>query len=219
MKKSLLGLILLFILFSTFNPKLDNKKNNNLNIKNIEIEGNYFLSDEEVKKKLTYLYDKNLFFINEKKLQNSLNQIGFIDSFHIKKVFPNKLRIKIIEKKPIAILQLKKKKFYISDKGKLFGFVMLEEYENLPTVFGNGKNFYSLYKNLEEIKFPINMVKSFYFFDSGRWDIIMYDEKTIKLPIKDYLSSLKNFMISKENSNFNNYKIFDYRIKDQLILN
>ena len=67
MKKSLLGLILLFILFSTFNPKLDNKKNNNLNIKNIEIEGNYFLSDEEVKKKLTYLYDKNLFFINEKK--------------------------------------------------------------------------------------------------------------------------------------------------------
>ena len=47
----------------------------------------------------------------------------------------------------------------------------------------------------------------------------MYDEKTIKLPIKDYLSSLKNFMISKENSNFNNYKIFDYRIKDQLILN
>ncbi len=219
MKKSLLGLILLFILFSTFNPKLDNKKNNNLNIKNIEIEGNYFLSDEEVKKKLTYLYDKNLFFINEKKLQNSLNQIGFIDSFHIKKVFPNKLRIKIIEKKPIAILQLKKKKFYISDKGKLFEFVMLEEYENLPTVFGNGKNFYSLYKNLEEIKFPINMVKSFYFFDSGRWDLIMYDEKTIKLPIKDYLSSLKNFMISKENSNFNNYKIFDYRIKDQLILN
>ena len=63
------------------------------------------------------------------------------------------------------------------------------------------------------------MVKSFYFFDSGRWDLIMYDEKTIKLPIKDYLSSLKNFMISKENSNFNNYKIFDYRIKDQLILN
>jgi len=31
--------------------------------------------------------------------------------------------------------------------------------------------------------------------------------------------SLKNFMFSRDNSNFNNYKIFDYRIKDQLILN
>ena len=47
----------------------------------------------------------------------------------------------------------------------------------------------------------------------------MHDDKVIKLPIKNYLSSLKNFMLSKANSNFNNYKIFDYRIKDQLILN
>ena len=47
----------------------------------------------------------------------------------------------------------------------------------------------------------------------------MYDEKVIKLPIEDYIFSLKNFMISKDNSNFKNYKIFDYRIKDQLILN
>ena len=63
------------------------------------------------------------------------------------------------------------------------------------------------------------MIRSFYFFESGRWDLIMNDDKVIKLPITNYLSSLKNFMLSKSNNNFNNYKIFDYRIKDQLILN
>ena len=47
----------------------------------------------------------------------------------------------------------------------------------------------------------------------------MYDDKVIKLPNQDYLFSLKNFMKSKNNRNFNNYKIFDYRIKDQIILN
>ena len=47
----------------------------------------------------------------------------------------------------------------------------------------------------------------------------MHDDKVIKLPTKNYLSSLENFMLSKDNTNFNNYKIFDYRIKDQLILN
>jgi len=47
----------------------------------------------------------------------------------------------------------------------------------------------------------------------------MNDDKVIKLPITNYLSSLKNFMLSKSDNNFNNYKIFDYRIKDQLILN
>ena len=47
----------------------------------------------------------------------------------------------------------------------------------------------------------------------------MLDDKVIKLPINDYLTSLKNFMELKKNKNLKNYKIFDYRIKDQLILN
>ena len=98
-------------------------------------------------------------------------------------------------------------------------FINIEIYNDLPTVFGNGENFYSLYQNLQNIRFPLETIKSFYFFDSGRWDLVMYDGKLVKLPIKDYLSSLKNFMLSQADSNFNNYKIFDYRIKDQLILN
>ena len=92
-------------------------------------------------------------------------------------------------------------------------------HKDLPVVFGNGRNFYSLYENLQNIDFPIEMIKSFYFFESNRWDLIMNDSKVVKLPIKDYLLSLQNFMLSKDNSIFNNHKIFDYRIKDQLILN
>jgi len=116
-------------------------------------------------------------------------------------------------------LQNKKKKHYISDKGVLINFVEIDGYNDLPIVFGNGKNFYSLYLDLQSIKFPLETIKSFYFFDSGRWDLIMQNDKIIKLPIKNYLSSLMNFMLSKTNNNFNVYKIFDYRIRDQLILN
>ena len=47
----------------------------------------------------------------------------------------------------------------------------------------------------------------------------MKDENIIKLPIKDYLFSIENYMDLKNEDNFNKYKIFDYRIKDQLILN
>ena len=41
------------------------------------------------------------------------------------------------------------------------------------------------------------MIKSFYFFESGRWDLVMHDDNYINLPIKNYLSSLENFMLSK----------------------
>ena len=42
--------------------------------------------------------------------------------------------------------------------------------------------------------------------------------QTIKLPSKDYIQSLENFIFLKDQANFEKYKIFDYRINQQLIL-
>tara|TARA_X000000368_G_scaffold398687_1_gene368940 strand:+ start:431 stop:1090 length:660 start_codon:yes stop_codon:yes gene_type:complete len=219
MKKSFFGLIILFILLTTYTPKFNFVINSNLNIKTIKIENNSIIEPDAIKKKLNFLYEENLFFLNIKDIEENLRSETFIESFSIKKIYPNTLKLIIVEKTPIAILQNKKKKFYISDKGNLIAFIDINIYNDLPTVFGKGRDFYSLYQDLQNIDFPLDMIKSFYFFESGRWDLIMHDDKVIKLPIKDYLFSLKNFMLSKTNSNFNNYKIFDYRIKDQLILN
>ena len=119
----------------------------------------------------------------------------------------------------MQFFKIKKKKFYISNKGKLINFRNISLYSDLPTVFGSGENFYSLYKELQKIRFPMETLKAFYFFESGRWDLKTVDNKIIKLPVKNYLSSLKNFMNSKEDKSFYNYKIFDYRIQDQIILN
>ena len=219
MKKSLLGLIILFILLTTYTPKFNFIINSNLYIQKIKVENNSIIETDEIKEKLSFLYKENLFFLNIKDIERNLKSETFIESFSIKKIYPNTLKIIIAEKKPIAILHNKKEKFYISNKGDFINFTDIEIYNDLPTVFGNGENFYSLYQNLQNIRFPLETIKSFYFFDSGRWDLVMYDGKLVKLPIKDYLSSLKNFMLSQADSNFNNYKIFDYRIKDQLILN
>ena len=217
MKKSFFGLIILFVLLTTYTPKFN--FNINLNINKIKIENNSIIKSDVIKRKLSFLYEENLFFLNIEDIEKNLKKINFIESFSIKKVYPNTLKLNIVEKKPIAILHDKKEIFYISDKGELINFTKIEVYKNLPTVFGNGKSFLSLYKDLKNINFPLEMIKSFYFFESGRWDLLMLDEKLIKLPIKDHLFSLKNFMSLEIKSKANNYKIFDYRIKDQLILN
>ncbi len=219
MKKSFFGLIILFIFLTTYKPKFDLTIGSDFKIKKIQIVGNSVLDSNEIIKKLSFLYEENLFFLNFKDIKKNLNNETFIESFSLKKIYPNTLNIIVVEKEPIAILNNKKKKFYISNKGDFIDFQNIEKYRNLPTVFGSGKHFYSLYEDLNNIKFPLKSIRSFYFFDSGRWDLETYDHKTIKLPIKNYLISLKNYMDSKNNKNFNNYKIFDYRIKDQLILN
>ena len=219
MKKTLIGLIILFILLTTYTPNFNFIINSNLNIQKVKIENNSVIDSDKIKKKLSFLYEENLFFLNIDDIKENLKDEIFIESFSIKKIYPNKIKLIIVEKKPIAILHNKKKKFYISDKGDLIEFINLEIYNDLPTVFGNGENFYSLFQDLQNIRFPLEMIKSFYFFESGRWDLVMDDDKIIKLPIKDYLVSLKNYMESKKNRNFDKYKIFDYRINDQLILN
>ena len=219
MKRSLFGLIILFIFLTTYTPKFDFTTGSNFSIQKIEIEGNSILDSDEIIQKLNFLYRENLFFLNLKDVEKNLKNETFIESFSLKKIYLNTLKIIIVEKEPIAVLQNKKKKFYISTKGDLIDYQYYERYIDLPTVFGNGKFFYSLYQDLQNIQFPLETIKSFYFFESGRWDLVMHDDKVIKLPIKDYLVGLKNYMESKNNSKFNNYRIFDYRIKNQLILN
>ena len=219
MRKSVYGLILLLILLTTYSPKFGLITNSNLNIQKIIVENNLILDSNKIKERLNFLYKENLFFFKTKNIAENLKNETLIKSFSIKKIYPNTLKLIIVEKNPIAILQNKKKKFYISDQGNLINFIEIKAYSNLPIVFGNGRKFYSLYKDIQSTNFPIEMIKSFYFFESGRWDLILKDDKVIKLPINDQQSSLKNFVLSKSNSNLEKYEIFDYRIKDQLILN
>ena len=162
MKKSLFGLIVLFLLLSTYKPNFNLISNSELNIKKIIIQNNVIVDDRLIKKNLNFLYKKNLFFLNTIDIENELKKEPFVESFSIKKIYPSTLKITIIEKKPVAILQNKKKKFYISNKGKLINFRNISRYSDLPTVFGSGENF-SLYKELQKIRFPMETLKAFIF--------------------------------------------------------
>ena len=56
-------------------------------------------------------------------------------------------------------------------------------------------------------------------YDKSGMAIILENQAVIKLPSNNYLYSLENFLSINEKSIFDKYKIFDYRIRDQLILN
>ena len=79
-------------------------------------------------------------------------------------------------------------------------------------------NFKVFYKDLKKINFPFDQVKKYILLETNRWDLETLDGKTVKLPVENYILSLKNFLIIKKEDNFKNYKVFDYRIVNQLIL-
>ena len=67
-------------------------------------------------KDLFLLYNKNMVFLNVFEINKKLEKKSFIKKLKIKKIYPNRLEIKIIEKKPIAIIIKKKRKFFLDEK-------------------------------------------------------------------------------------------------------
>ena len=218
MKNRLIIALLLLLILSTYKIQNNFNLNSKINIEKIIVENNFVVKEEIIKNKLSFLYGTSPLFLKSGRIESKLNEIEFIDSFKIKKIFPNKLKISIFEKKPIAILQNKKQKKYFTSKGDIINYSYYKEFENLPLVFGNKKSFSIFLKNLKIVNFPLNEVKIFYLFESKRWDVVTKNNQTIKLPIKNYNYSLKNFLEIKDKQNFKKYKIFDYRINNQLIL-
>ena len=217
MKKQRFFALLLLILLTSIYPsqKILSSK---FNLKKIEIINNSILSDKEIKKHLHSIYNKNLILIKSKEIETALKQNSFIESFNIKKKYPNTLKITVFEKKPIVILMNKQNRSYLSDKIDLIEFRNLQKYKDLPYVFGNKNDFKVFYQNLKEINFPLNIIKKYTFYESNRWDIETIDKQLIKLPTKNYSKSLKNYLDLRNKNDFKKYKVFDYRINDQIIL-
>ena len=213
-------IILTFFFISSYNPR--SSKNifiNLFQIKKIEIKNNKILSKDDILNEIKPIFGKSLFLFNSDELFDLISRVDFVDSAEIKKIYPSTLKITIKEKNPVAILLIDKKKYLVSSSGEQINFIDNNKFNDLPVIFGTDiKKFQILYKTLETINFSIDEINSFYFFKIGRWDIKLNSGVLIRLPQNKYRESLENFI--KVNSEIkNNYKIFDYRIENQLILN
>ncbi len=216
-KKNYLIFFLIFIIFSTYSPKkafeynffsideiiLFKNENNNLNILDSEFE---------------FLKGQNITTISQTDFKSIIEKYPLIKEIKIKKIYPNKIEVKIETKKILGILLDKKEKKLITADNEILYFKKKYIFQNLPYIYGGAQNFYELYRLLKEIKFPIHEIKTYYYFEINRWDLKLQNGKIIKLPNENIKKSLLNFMENYELNTFKKFKIFDYRIKDELIL-
>ena len=214
--------LILFILLSTQITKNKNIKINfNTNLNNIEVIG---LSDEnnlKVYQSLKFLLTKNIFLVNKNDFQNILKKNNLVESFYIKKIYPNLIKIKIKQTKLLAITNKKGKKFFIGSNGKLIPVSQVElSYNELPFVYSKSNyiDFIKLKKIIDESKFQFEQIESFYYFPSNRWDIKTKDGFLIKLPEKNIEESLKFAALIKINEEFKDKKIIDLRISNNIVL-
>ena len=217
-------LIIVFIFLSTYNPSGFNlilqKNNTFLKIQKIEIVNNSLIKDSEIKEKLSKIYNKNIFLIKRKDIEGPLKEINFLEKIEVKKKYPNTIIVEIFETKPVAILYQNKAKYLLDSSSNLILFEDAMNFNQLPTVFGEGakNHFIYFFSQLENNNFPIKDVKKFYFFQIGRWDLQLANDRLIKFPHNNIDNAIKKSIELLDRKDFENYNIIDLRIDGKIIV-
>ena len=217
-------LLMVFIFLSTYNPHQFNliPKNNNkfFNVQNIEITNNFLIKEDEVNQKLDQIYNKNIFLIKRTDIEKPLKGINFLEQVEVKKRYPNTIIVKIFETKPIAILYKDKVRYLLDSSSNLISFDTSMNFNELPSVFGEGaeNNLIYFLNDLKNNNFPNKEIKNFYYFQIGRWDLQLMNDKIIKFPHNNTKDAIKKSIELLNRKDFENYNIIDLRVEDKIIV-
>lgn len=135
-------LIMVIILYTCLNSSMFNSKN-------IVIEGNKYVDENYIEKVLEFKNDKNIFRYNMNNMEKILLDNKYIESVNIKRLFPDTIKISIIEKEIYAVLHNNNEYCYIDNKGNFIDKINIYDKDNNIVVINID---YDL-NNLQEIKF------------------------------------------------------------------
>ena len=213
-----------FVFLSTYNPNkfnlISEKNNKFFKIQNIIIVNNFLLKKSVVNEKLSQIYNKNIFLIKRKDVEEVLKDIDFLKKIEVKKRYPDTLVVKIFETKPVAILFKDKTKYLLDNSSNLISFADNMNFNQLPSVFGDNaaNNFVYFFNQLENNNFPINEIKNYYYFQIGRWDLQLLNNKIIKFPHNNTEDAIEESIELLDREDFKNYNIIDLRVDGKIIV-
>ena len=217
-------LIISLIFLTTYNPnKFEEnleQKNNFFKIKKIIILNNSLVKKENVISKLKPLYAKNIIFIKRKDIEELLENINFLKKIEVKKKYPETIIVKIFETRPIGILFKDKKEYLLDSSANLIKIENKNNFGKLPDIIGIDaeNNIIDFLDQLKKNKFPINNIKKFSYFNIGRWDLELADNRIIKFPHNADNIIIKKTIKLLSRKDFQNYKIIDLRIDGKIIV-
>jgi len=217
-------LLITFVLISTYAPSnlnlLLDKKDSFFKIKNIIITNNNLITENEINKKLSHIYGKNILTIDKQNLEKPLLTINFLNKIEVKKKYPNTIAVKIFETKPIGVLFKNDVKYFLDSSSNLISFDEEIEFDALPNIFGEEAedHFLNFLNLLIKNNFQNLTIKNYYYYQIGRWDLQLFDDKIVKFPNSEIEEAIQKSIEILKREDFKKYNIIDLRIRDKIIV-
>ena len=216
-KKIIFYFFLLILVGSINNFKFDSSEF--IKVKNISVSGLDKKNNDNISLSLVNLYLQNIFLINPNDIIKKIESNKLIEKYKITKIYPSTIDIKLKKTDFLAKLKNKEKIFIVGTNGKLLNSNLFNL--ELPFIFGNPevKQILELKKIIDQSKFSYSEIKNLYYFQSKRWDLEFGNEMIIRLPKEDISEALDAIAQLIENKNVEKAKVYDARVRNQIILN
>jgi len=199
-------------------------------IKNIDITGNDFIETKNILNSIQTLVDnKNLFNTEVEEIKNILNRNKFINNVKIYSLLPSTIKIDIMEKKPIALINNNNKNYFIDDNSNIIeaDVKSINYFVNTPIITSNNNNIdnnlskkivMSIYKHNEEIYNQLNEL----IYEDSFISLIFNNHTKVKINKNNYTKDLMKFysfinqIVNTENISI--YEYIDLSISNQIIV-
>ena len=186
-------------------------------IKQIKVIDSQQSKETDIREKISNLSD-NLLLLDKQILQNEIEQVPWVKRANIKKIFPNKIQVQVIENDPYAIFLNEGVPFLIDLDGTIITQISDQSIDtSMIQILGEkaNENLESIIKSIN-IHFPelINDIKSLEYIELRRWNMKLKRDLKIKFPdekIDQSIINLKRLFVEQNVSESNIVEI-DLRI-------
>ncbi len=181
-------------------------------IKEVNVYGTDKLKKEDLKEIFS---SQNWFFLKTDEIEKKLKSYPFVKEVYIERLFVGKVNLKILERKPFAILKHKNKKYIIDNDGiilnrefynkkeikKLNVYVILNDKklnkERLKEIY----KIYKSFKNLKIKKYIVNM---------SQITCVLDDNKVLIFSTEDLDKSIRRAMVFLKKKNINEFSYLNF---------
>ena len=188
----------------------------------IKISGHKETSEIDILEELGLDGGTSLIGFDTDAARQRIQNMPWVASAEVTKLYPNGLSVKVLEKDAFAIWQRHDRVALIEESGKEIAEFGDEKFLALPLIIGDSANLKALDMMTAMTEFPgiASQVKAYSLVGGRRWDLQMKDGLTLRLPEKGAASALASLAkLEAEQGLFGrDIESVDMRIDDRIIV-
>lgn len=189
-------------------------------IENVDVTGNHRLSTIDVLSALSLDGETSMIGFSADKARARLEALPWIKSADVQKIYPDHIRVSIIERQPYAIWQHENRLDIIDDMGQVIVPFATGSAEKLPLVVGSGaqNSADGFINKMATLPAIYDHIYAYVRVGDRRWDIVLDNGIRIKLPASNAIERLQDVLSAKETADLLQRDIIgiDLRLSDRV---